>query len=241
MATTTNKQAVLEKAASLLKKRYPEALPSEESHSVLEHLVYAICREGSTTPQANAAFDRLRKSFFDWNEIRVSSVHEVEDVLGKVPEADTKARRIIGVLQQIFDKEFSFDLEDLDKRGLKKAATELTRYGEVNDFVLAWVVQKALSGHAIPLDQPAMRVLSRLGIIDSPADSPDVIRGSVEHMVPKTKGAAVVELISAHAATMCTEEKPACTECPLKKDCPAGQDFLRDASAASKAARVKPR
>lgn len=242
MATTTNKQAVMEKAASALKKRYPEAGPLNEPLSVLDHLIYAICREGSPSADATRAFDRLRKSFFDWNEIRVSSVHEVEDVLDRLEDSSNKARRIIGILQQIFDKKFSFDaLEELDKKGLKKAATELSGYGEVNDFVLAWVIQKALGGHAFPLDQPSMRVLARLGVIDSPADVPEVIRGSVEHMVPKAKGPLIVELISTHAAEMCTEEKPACSECPLKKDCPAGQERIRDAAASARAARVKPR
>ena len=239
MSTTSTKQAFLEKAIAGLKKAHA-VTESDDHRTVLEHLLYAVCREGVTTPEADAAFDRLRKHFFDWNEVRVSTVHEVEETLGKLPDAGEKARALVGVLQQIFEQTFTFDLQDLDKKGLKKAATQLSRFKGVNDYALAWVIQKALGGHAVPLDQPSMRVLGRLGVLD-PTDNPEDVRGSVEHMVPKAKGTAFVELVSQHARKMCTETAPSCHECPLRKECPEGQERIRAEAAATKATKAKPR
>ena len=82
MPAITNKQQLLTHAQTVLKKRFP--LPAIEPVSprpLLEELIFAICREGSTTADADEAFARVRKTFVDWNEIRVSTMQEVADVL----------------------------------------------------------------------------------------------------------------------------------------------------------------
>jgi len=47
MPATTNKQQLLNQVFTALKKKYGE--PAEpEKRTVLEHLLYAVCREGTT-------------------------------------------------------------------------------------------------------------------------------------------------------------------------------------------------
>src|SRR5215471_9242007 len=98
MPTTSNKQRTLTQLFTLLKKRYDPNPPEELK--VLEQFLYAVCREGTTRAQADRAFRSLRERFFDWNEIRVSSPREVEEVLGDIPEAETRANRLISLLQE---------------------------------------------------------------------------------------------------------------------------------------------
>ncbi|HEY8503208.1 MAG TPA: hypothetical protein VIL46_01405 [Gemmataceae bacterium] len=241
MAAITNKQQFLNQVLNLLKKKYD--LPADpEPRTVLEHLVYAICREGATRAQAEPAFRRLRQNFFDWNDVRVSSPREVAESLAGLPNAPARAQRIIGLLQEIFETTFSFDLEELDKKGLKRAATQLGRYKDVDDYALAWVIQQALGGHAIPLDAPAVRVLRRLGVVEEEPESIEALRGSVEHAVPKARGPAFVELISRVAHVVCWEENPNCKACPLRSECPTGQERLRGGADAPKAGpRLKSR
>lgn len=240
MATTSNKQQLLNQVVNALKKKYD--LPAtEESRTVLEHLLYAICREGTTAERADPAFRRLRERFFDWNEVRVSSTHEVAEALAGLPDVAARAERIIGVLQEIFADLFSFDLEELPKKGLKRAATQLGRYKDVNDFALAWVIQQALGNHAIPLDAPALRVLRRLGIVEDEGEATESIRGSVEHLVPKARGPQFIELVTLLAHDLCVDGEPNCPACPLRKDCPTGQERAHAATTAKAAARVKPR
>ena len=102
----------------------------------------------------------MRQAFFDWNEVRVSTVPEVADALEGLPDAGAKAQRIVNFLQEVFEERYSFDLSDISKKGLKQAAKQLARYkGGATDFVVAWVTQRALGGHAVPLDAPTLRVL----------------------------------------------------------------------------------
>ena len=169
MPTTTNKQRVLNQLFTVLKKRYepadPEALP------VLEQFLYAVCREGATREQAERAYRALRERFFDWNEVRVSSPRELEEAMAGLPGADVRAERLIGFLQEVFETKFAFDLEDLQKKGLKVAAKQLGRYQAANEYTSSWVTQRSLGGHAIPVDAPTLRCTRRLGLVESgPAD-----------------------------------------------------------------------
>lgn len=249
MPAITNKQQLLTHAQAVLKKRFPlPTLEPEEHRPLLEELLFAICREGSTTEDAEAAYGRLRKVFVDWNEIRVSTVQEVADTLRPLPNAGPRAGWIIGVLHAVFEMNYSYDLGDMEKKGLKNAAKQISRYfnakdletkglkqaakqierfKQVNDFAVAWVVQRSLGGHAIPLDGPTFRVLRRLNVVEeADADDMESLRGGIEHMIPKARGPEFTELMSVHAKELCVEKNPLCGSCPLKSDCPTGIENL---------------
>jgi endonuclease-3 len=191
---------------------------------------------------ADRAYRSLRERFFDWNEIRVSSAREVEEAIGELPHADVRAQRIISLLQQVFEMNFSFDLDELRKKGLKEAARKLNRLEAVkgNDFILAWVTQRALGGHAVPLDAASVRALRRLGLLDSDNQDMDVLRAAVEHLIPKSRGPLFNELVSFLAKEYCWEEEPNCSACPLHHDCPFGREAAREAVGSERTSR-KPR
>src|SRR4051812_35900681 len=127
MPATINKQRVLTTLFTALKKHYGEPADPPD-RPVLEQMVYALLREGATRKEADKAFDHLGKTFFDWNEVRVSSVHEVEEALAGLPDAGTKAQRVVALLQEVFESTFTYDLESFNKKGLKQAAKQIGRY-----------------------------------------------------------------------------------------------------------------
>ncbi|MBN9517167.1 hypothetical protein J0H58_01395 [bacterium] len=261
MPAITNKQQMLQQAHALLKKRYPlPATAPDEPRPVLEELIYAVCREGATPADADRAYDALRKTFVDWNEVRVSTVQEVADSLRPLPGAGLKGGWIIALLQAVFEMTYSYDLDELEKKGLKQAAKQLARYFDpkdleklglrqaakqaarletMHDYAVAWVVQRRLGGHAIPLDGPTLRVLRRLGVVEpGEPESLEALRGSIEHVIPKAKGPEFTDLMSVHAKELCVEGTPDCAHCPLKADCPAGLQFL---AAGKKPSEGKPK
>jgi endonuclease-3 len=206
MTVAVNKQRVVAQIFTSLKKRYEPSEP--ESRPVLEQFLYAICREGATREQADRAFATLGARFFDWNEVRVSSVREVEEALGDIPEAELRAHRLISFLQEVFETTYSFDLESLHKKGLKQAAKQLARYQAANDYAVAWVIQQSLGGHALPLDSASLRVLRRLGLLDEESEDAEAMRTSLEHLIPKSRGPLFTELMSALAHDTGWERDP---------------------------------
>jgi len=240
MPTAVNKQKLLSQLFTSLKRSEPEKEP--EPLPVLEQFIYGLCREGVTRELADRAFRRLRETFFDWNEIRVSSAHEVEEILVELPDAAVRAERLVSFLQEVFETTFSFDLEPMHKKGLKQAGKALTRFEAANDYVAAWVIQKSLNGHAIPLDGPALRTLRRLGLIESDQEDLEATRASLEHLVPKAKGSVFLELISELASENCWEDTPSCHTCPLQGECTTGQECLGgETVGAARTVRAKPR
>lgn len=222
MSTTMNKQKVVNQLFGALAKQSKgvEDLPARP---VLEQFIYAICREGTTRAHADQAYQALQTRFFDWNEIRVSAPEELAEVFeGLTPEPLVRAQRIIGFLQEVFETTFAFDLESLQKKGLKQAAKQLARYQAANDYAVAWVTQQSLGGHAIPLDNVILRVLRRLQLIEDGVTDLEAIRTSLEHQVPKVKGTLFVDLISSIGQDHCHENRPTCPSCPLKPHCPTG-------------------
>jgi endonuclease III len=230
MPLTINKQRLVTQIFSLLAKgKHTEPEP----RPVLEQFIYAVCREGVTRAQADQAYRNLQEKFFDWNEIRVSSPRELAEVLDGLPEPELRAQRLIDFLQEVFETTFSFDLESLQKKGLKQAAKQLSRYQAANDYAVAWVTQQSLGGHAIPLDAPSMRALRRLGLLESDGADMEALRGSIEHQVPKSRGWLFSDLVSALSDQYCWEDDPHCGACPLAKECCSAHEFKAAATAGS--------
>ena len=218
MATTINKKRLLTHVLSSTKR------VTEESQPVLEQFVYGLCREDATPEQADRAFLFLRERFFDWNEVRVSSIRELEDAFEGMSGSEGRAQRLVSFLQEVFETEFSFDLDTLHKRGLKQASRQLLRYQAANDFVGAWVVQRSLGGHAIPLDAPTLRCVRRLGLLEEAQESLEAARGSLEHLIAKNDGPQFTDAMSSIAERYCWEETPQCHSCPLSGDCMTAQE-----------------
>jgi endonuclease III len=216
---TINKQKVVNHLFNLGKGHRAEPLPDRP---VLEQFIYAVCREDATRTAADEAYRALQERFYDWNEVRVSSEEEVAEVIAGLSGAGDRARRIREFLQEVFETTFSFDLEPLQKKGLKQAAKQLSRFAAANDYTVAWVVQQSLGGHAIPLDGRSVRVLKRIGLIDEHGDSAEAMRASLEHQIPKAKGTQFVDLVSDLAEANCWENDPGCPDCPLHSCCPTG-------------------
>jgi len=130
-------------------------------------------------------------------------------------------------LQEVFETTFSFDLESLHKKGLKQAAKQIARHQAANDYSVNWVLQNSLDAHSIPVDEPTLRVLRRLALVDSDQEDPEAMGASLEHFVPKTKCNLFGELLSMLADEYCHEDEPNCGDCPLASECPTASENVR--------------
>jgi endonuclease-3 len=235
MATTSKAQFLADVHSAL--KKHDKSEPSAEKMTVLEAVVYGICHEGSTRDQANQALSRFKDGFFDWNEVRVSSLEEIEGVLAGMTDADGRAFRIRRFLRQLFEKTYGFNLDPLIKKPQKEAIKELEVYEALaSDYVRATVIRLALGGHAIPVDEPIIRALRRLGIAEEGGD-PLELRSTLERAVPKNRGQEFSDLVEDLAHDTCVEPEPDCPRCELRKLCPTALSRKAEAASAAKPAK----
>jgi endonuclease III len=215
---TQSKTQLLTNVHTLLKRRYkPKAERDPGRLTVLKAVVYGICHEDTTREQANQALSRFEDEFFDWNEVRVSSVEEIQEVLAGIPNAEERAQRIRRFLRQLFNRTYGFSLDALAKKPLKEALKVLHTYEAfTSDFVTATVVQQALGGHAIPIDDATRRALERLGLSEA---SVPALRSVLERAIPKNRGVEFLDLLESLANDTCVEGQPDCPRCELRKIC----------------------
>lgn len=181
---TADKQALLKKLHPVVKKLHK--LPSSPEFPVLETMLYAVCLEDSPIEEAQAAYEQLRAAFTDLNEARVSSVTELQEALGSLHNSEWKAYRYKGVLQHVFDKNYTFEFEGLKKRTLELAQKQLVKIKSATPFVRTYTLHAVLGAHVIPLDESSIHTLVWLGLA-MPGQNADEISESLKTTVKKAE------------------------------------------------------
>jgi endonuclease-3 len=198
--TGSNRGAILSKVHKVLKKHYKPAVPPAE-RSVLEHLLYACCLENARVEAADEAFAKLKELFFDWNEVRVTTTTELAEVMTSIPDAAAAATRIKKSLQSVFEASYTFDLDPLQKQNLGKAEKDLEKIAGSSMFVRAYVVQHALGGHSIPVNNGAIDAMFAVGVITDAEAAKGLVPGA-ERAIPKNKGVEFGSLLHQFGADL---------------------------------------
>ena len=183
---TVNRTAQLNKAHKVLKRHFKPVSPNPD-RPVLEQLLFACCLENGAYEPAEEVFARLGEMFFDWNEVRVSTVPELSLVMRGLHDEREAATRLKRVLQGVFEATYSFDLEFLRKMNLGQAIQKLQKMTASSPFAASYVTQASLGGHSIPIDRGAAWVCEILGII-GPAELQACTVQGIDRAIPKNKG-----------------------------------------------------
>lgn len=183
---TPNRAAVLTKAHKVLKRHYAPVKATDE-RNVLENLLFACLLENAPYDKAEEAYAGLMEQFFDLNEVRVTTVRELSEVMKALPNPETASANLKQMLQSVFETHYSFDLEALHKQNLGKAVQQLEKYQGVSPFVVSYTVQHGLGGHSIPVDEGSLQTLVVLGAITE-AEAEKKTAPGLERAIPKTKG-----------------------------------------------------
>lgn len=188
---TPSRTTLLSRLLKTLRKYYKPVPPPPRS--VLEHALYGCLLENAPYEAADKAFESLRKSFFDLNEVRVSSVKELSEVLQALPDPAAAGQSIKRVLQAVFEATYSFDLEGLKKQNLGQAIDKLKKW-QATPFTIGYTVQAGLSGHAVPLDRGALECLYVVGAITAQENQPQK-PPAMERSIPKNQGVEFSSLL----------------------------------------------
>ncbi len=160
----SDKQAVCRKVVAVLKKRYKGTAP-KSNRPVLETLLYAACLENTTHDRADAAYESLISSFFDLNEIRVSSITELQEALGDIPQAEWRALWIRSILQYVFETNYEYQFEKIRRKTLELAARQLGRIPNLTSFARDYTLQHTMGAFVVPMDDHMTATAVWLGFV----------------------------------------------------------------------------
>src|SRR3954467_12568412 len=190
---TPNRSALIARTLKVLRKHF-KPVPQPKDRSVLEHLLFSCLLEDSPQEAAEQVFNALKQDYFGWNEVRVSTIRELTDALKPLVNPAASAARLKQTLHSVFESVYEFDIESLKKQNIGQAAKLLQKYNGTTPFVVAYVTQNALGGHAIPLNRGTLIALRSVRLISDGEFKQATVPG-LERTVPKNKGAEVSSLL----------------------------------------------
>jgi endonuclease-3 len=189
---TPNRAAIVNKLQKALKKHFKPIEPAPRN--LLEQAIFACCLENSHHAAAEEGFRTLSATYFDWNEVRVTTTKELAELLRGLGDAEGAAANVRRVLQTVFETTYSFDIDLFKKGGLGQALKRLEKIEGMTPFVLGYLTQNALGGHAIPIDRGTLDVLWMIGAITDAEHQKHQVPG-LERLIPKAKGAEFASLL----------------------------------------------
>jgi hypothetical protein len=164
-----------------LKKAYAKlrqgvsAPPIPELDEPLRRLMIGIIGVSQGDDKAERAVDALMSKMVDWNEVRISSAHEIVRAMGGgASQGGDIARRIVDALQYIFQLENRLSLDRLKKIGRREAREYLERITGADDYAVASVLLWSLGGHAVPVDDRLLQELRAADLVHPSASRSEV-------------------------------------------------------------------
>ncbi len=181
-----NRSTLISATQKVLRKHY-KPVSADAKRSVLENLLYGCLLDSAKYTDADSAWTIVQDEFFDWNEVRVATSRELAEFFPMLPDPKGAADRLRQALQNVFEGQYSYDMEHMQKENLGKATQKLASYAKLSPFAVSYVVQHSLGGHSIPLDAGAMEIMLLLDIVTEKEAKAHRVPG-LERAVPKSKG-----------------------------------------------------
>jgi endonuclease III len=155
---------------------------------VVDSIIYAILSAELNEKAAESAMTRFTDHFVGWNDMRVSRVEEIVEVLGKdTPATKDIALTLVKVLRTIFDTYHKVNLEALKKIGKRPARQALEKIDGLSHFAVDYCMLVALKGHAIPLTSKMLEYLRSRELVDPDTDEQQ-ITGFLVKQIPAKNG-----------------------------------------------------
>jgi len=179
----SSRKQLVPKLHKVLKGHYKPVV-ANTGRPMLEQVLFACCLENAQHDAAEKAFARLLESYFDLNEIRVTTVAELAETLQGLPDPSRAALALRRVLQGVFESTYSFSLDHAKKHSIAHGIKTLEHIHGIPPFVVQHVVATALGGHAVPLDLGALSGLYLTGIISREEYDAGKVAG-IERLIAK--------------------------------------------------------
>lgn len=246
-----SRSALISRTIRILKKHYKPA-PASKDRSLLDHLLFACLLENSPLEDAEQVFATLQKNYYDWNEVRVSTVRELAEVTKPLVDPPQAAGRLKKTLHSVFEAIYQFDLESLKKQNIGQAVKQLQKYIGTTPFAVSYVTQMALGGHSIPVNHGLLTAMHVLGVISDREAQKGIVPG-LERAIPKKRGVEYSSLLhqlgvevgrspyGPNARKLLLEISPQCKDRLPKRRSKAAVEEPPPAKPAGKAAGASPK
>jgi hypothetical protein len=196
----------IQKLHSSLSRKYPKAQKVTHDDPT-DAIVYGIICSRLAEKVTGTAIKKFSDYFIDLNDLRVSRIEEIVEMLGEdTPVAREVASTITTVLRAIFNEYHKVSLEGLKKAGKRPAKQILEKLEGTNRFVVDYCMLTSLQGHAVPLTDGMIEYLKDKGFVYPDATAQE-IGGFLAKQISAKKGYEFYAVLRHESEAYSSEKK----------------------------------
>lgn len=184
----------------------------------LEQLIMSVFCRRTSVGQATRALRELKRSFVDWNEVRVSHPVEVASGLPATRWASDGSEQLVWLLRDLYERYSCTDLSFLAELTPPQARSCLLSLPAVQRDMADEVLLMSLLVPVLPFPAAVARMCHRLGLLEN--DRPTLKNQRTLSRLLKPRFYASLHLFFCdYAEKLCGIEEPLCGQCPLEPHC----------------------
>ena len=216
MKNSKNYSRKIQKLHSSLNRKYPKVqkvIHDEPTDAIIYGIICSRLDEKTT----EAAIKRFSDYFIDLNDLRVSRIEEIVEMLGEdTPVTREVALTITTVLRAIFNEYHKVSLEGLKKTGKRPARHALEKMEGINRFIVDYCMLTSLQGHAIPITEGMIAYLKSKELV-YPDASEQEIGGFLAKQISAKKGYEFYALLRRESEAHSSKKKKKTKTASAKK------------------------
>ncbi|MDR0649309.1 MAG: endonuclease III [Synergistaceae bacterium] len=188
----------------------------------LDGLVLTLLSQNTNDRNRDMAYRALRAAHPSWQEVAALPASRVAELIRPAGLGDTKAARMIEILDRIRRDFGEFSLRAMFAWTPAQVRECLSGLPGIGPKTVACVMVFDLGMAAFPVDTHVARVSIRLGWAREKTP-PHKIQDFLEAVVPPEHCAAGHLNMIEHGRRVCRARSPLCERCPINAACPQGE------------------
>ena len=184
---------------------------------ILDVLIATKLSQNTTDKSSFKAYTNLKKKFGTWDNVAKASEKDIKDCIKVCGLANTKARNIKLMLQQMKKKYGTLELSFLQEYDNEKVYEEFLQYDGIGVKTISCVLIFAMGRDAFPVDTHVHRVLNRLGLVNT--NSPVKTFEEIKDKIPEGKKYELHSNLIKFGRNFCRSNNPLCSKCFLYSLC----------------------
>jgi len=204
-----------------LEEAHPSLAELPPTIDNLEVLILAHLARQMPLAEATKAFLDLKSQFVDWNEVRISTAGEVQELLRGAAEPLELAISLKDFLQRLFLDHHHVGLEFLRSKSNPELKNFFKKHPTFAESTSGLILERINDYPVVPLEPFAQPFLERVGL-GPPGTTPLSRQKELHEKIPRERVLHVALLIHEHARATCPPEESEidCPGCALKRGCP---------------------
>jgi endonuclease-3 len=210
-------QNKIKKINKLLVEKFGNPPRNKRLPDPVDMTIGTILSQNTNDNNSFKAFKSLKSKFNNWDEVRKTSVDEIEMIIKVAGLGKQKAAAIKNFLNEIKNDQGKISLNFLKNKNDSDAIRELSAIKGIGIKTASCVLLFSLNRNVCPVDTHVFRTVNRIGIVNS--KDRDKTFFLINENFPQGIAHSFHTNLIRLGREICKPKNPSCGVCPLSRIC----------------------